>query len=1115
MHEGSLLAGALATHELVGRNAELEALHAAIFPADPDAFCCLVLSAGGGLGKTRLLREVFERLTLNPASPNPNQGSWGRPGQRVVGLDLIDLADVSLHPVVGFLREVRERFGKALMGEAVTAFARFDKAWLAYEQARDGELDFAEVTRRTNQLLEAFRLDYAALSTQMRVVWILDTLEQLYGLPPEIAAYFELLQIESRDLGQNTYSWLLDDVIRSRPARTTLLLAGRPEPSRWLKEVQAVLPADALPPIELGDFSTEETQRYLEVLCAQLARMPNLEQRALALHEATNEPHEIANLQRLTGGNPIRLALYIDLFFNAELLPEPFGDPNSTATLSPAEVEALRARLDTDLLNHLTEHLQHPEPQVLEYLSVMRRGLDPARLKMLWQPDDDSLIDQTFERLQRLSFIKVRRQTLYLHDEFYSIYQRNLANKADQPDLQQAERLRQRDIFSRLIDYSQERALGLVQEAAMVQAAISELVAEEPPSAMRKKPFKALRTFYRSTIKRLSSLSPNYLAQKRQFRDLRAERRSFRVERLHYALYNDPRSGLNNLFFRIAGQAFLANELDLDELLQSEVSSFFFGANQELNRVQTGVDPTEWQLLRFHVVYERVARWIRRLTQLLKRDTAQELARLARSRHRELVARFYPDLVPLYAQPEGALIARLFEHEWDACRCFAAIYAGGELSGPINELECLIDEFEAVLRSDGLLRTAALKDFRWRTQNLLAECMHFSGFAHATLYEFKLAEIFYRRAKQILDKTGFSTLQSDVQNGLARVLGERGNLFEALALCEEALAVRERNGFELLRGLSRNTLALINTRNNRPTRAREHAEIALTIFRQLNNPTAIGLALIQLAEARRRVWNITADEVRNEQMARHRVDSLLLADATAMLDEAERLFADRSQARMAEILIERGCLYRDWAAFFGIDQTRKIYDQARDAYRKAMEVADAHNYPKHYVSACVNLTWLYARSGDAQLAEEMAARARSRVPEEYHFTTARSVNPDAVSVTFFRELSKLHALYAQVLVPDTNREGRLRQHIFAITAMQLFSPFNPYYLDLNKRQLASFITTNFPQPAARQELGQLTQQIIAEYHLDALRGPLKRLQAEEVVAEAITQESDDLDYLMD
>lgn len=1051
------------------------------------------------LGKTRLLREAFDRLlpperANAPARPeNPNSGTWRQDGCQVIALELIDFADVALHPLSGFLREVRQRFRDALPDHA-TVFADFDRAWLAYEDARDGQQGFDIVAQRTAELRVHFEENYTALTECIRVVWILDTLEQLYSVPLEILAYLESADLDSEDLGHATYSWLLS-FIQGAPKNTSLLLAGRPTPGRWVQDVEEIAPG-GLRRQKVAEFSEEETALYLATLCEQLGRLPELADRARELREATDEEREIANLQRLTGGNPIRLALYIDLFLNADTMPASFRDPDSTAHLTEAEIVERRDKLENDLLDYLTSHLADPEPQVLNYLSVMRRGLDRQRLKVLWGTADDEAVDDAFVRLQRLSFIKVRAETLFLHDEFYSIYQRSQARLLSEE--QAIERERQRDIFQRLIDYNQERAMSLVQEIAEIQGKLQAL--RDDPS---------IADLIHSTA---------YRELKNHFRILRAERRSVRVERVHYALYNNPTYGLNNLFFRVSGQAFLANEPDLDELLQSEVSAFFFGGNQNLNRVQTGLSEEEWRLLRFQVLLERVARWARRLILHTHRLEAQQLIASASEDHQQRIARYYEDLAPLYDHEDGAFLARLFQIEWEVIRNIAIIYDGKDPTTAVWQMQEVTARLQEALSRDIALWKGR-EDLRWRMRNILAECLHYRGFLHANLYEFKVAEGLYKEANQILERTGFKILQSDVLNNLARVLGERGSLRNALNLCEQALNVRERYGFDLLRALSRNTLALINTRNARPVSALEQATTALNILRQIDNRRGIGLALIQIAEARRRIWNLRADQIREDRLSRHRIDTKLLDVVNALLNEAEEIFTNlfRTDARLIEIHIERGSLYRDWADFFGREEAEAGYRRAEELYRKAADLAAENNfrYRQHYLSACVNLAWLYAQGKQFDETRAMIDQVYAFVPEQYRFRVEGPPDPEAPNVTNFRELGKLHALRAQKLLPKEDQFSLLREHIFAITAMQLFSPFSVYYLEVDKQNLTNFLADTFRTAAERHELKSLTNKIIADYHLDALRDPLNGLQAEQLILTMADQEDDLPPYLRD
>jgi tetratricopeptide (TPR) repeat protein len=1075
MTQSTVFLGALTTHRLVGRKAELAALQKVIFPDDRRSFQCLILQARGGKGKTRLLRETYERLGME-RSTNPDHGSWATEG--VIALPLIDLGDVALQPVVGFMREVRQGFGHVLSTHKA-AFAHFDAAWLNYELARDGQVDFDTVHRRTQELLNAFESDYRALIERVRVIWVLDTLEQLFSLPPEIVTLLDEVAVGSAELEQTTYTWLLAFIARA-PLNTTLLLAGRPEPERWLADLSMAIPEEMQEPLEVADFTLQETELYVRYLYEQLAANPATQQTAIDLHEATDEADEIIHLHRLTRGNPIRLALYIDLFVNADPLPEVLRRPEQLATLSDAEVARLQEELDHDLLAYLARQLTEPEPQVLEYLSVMRRGLDQVRLSYLWDTTEDAAVARVLKSLERFSFIKRRGDTLYLHDEFYTIYQQNMVR---QPEAgQQAERARQQDVFRRLVRFCQRRTLELTQEIYKVQ----------------------------DRLATLDQNSPDYLPTKDLFRRLRAERRRVRAERVHYGLYLNPVDGLNNLYFRIAGQAFLANEQDLDELLQSEVTIFFFGPNVDYNRQQTGIDQNQWKILRFHVLHERVARWIKRLTSLGLREKAQAFAERAKELHQDLAARLYPEVEDLHNDPAGALICRLFGLEWEAFRGFAAVFTGDDLARAAAELDETISRIEEELRADrreqnGLL-SVQLPEFKWRLLNVLAESMEFAGFAYANLYDFKQAEQRYRRADRILDTTGFQTLQAEVKNDLSRVLGELGALHEALALCQEGLEVRKLYGFDYLRGLSLNTLALINTRSARPTRALVHAHEALKLFRQIGNSRGIGLALIQVAEARRRFWGLTAEELRSDPTRTSKIDRGLLREVEPLLQEAERLFSDEflSPPRLIEVRIEFGCLYRDWAGFFGLAEAQEQFDKAQELLSSAMELA-RDNYPQHFLSACVNLAWLYAYCKMPDLAVEQAAEALGKVPASHVFNREHPIDlASATNVAYFRELSKLSSLYAvELLANSDNLEALLRAHIFAVTYLQLFSRYDPYYLSVTKRQLSRLVNRLKGRAA---EVEALTAKVIGDYHLRAIEDHVGGLlQAETVIQDALNR----------
>src|SRR5436853_7650068 len=98
MIEPLLFSGALAlTDVLIGRGETLRAIEDAVRPQAGSAFHCLLLSAAGGKGKTRLLREVCWQLDATASALEPSPGrphAWA--SDQVICLPLAEAADPHL-----------------------------------------------------------------------------------------------------------------------------------------------------------------------------------------------------------------------------------------------------------------------------------------------------------------------------------------------------------------------------------------------------------------------------------------------------------------------------------------------------------------------------------------------------------------------------------------------------------------------------------------------------------------------------------------------------------------------------------------------------------------------------------------------------------------------------------------------------------------------------------------------------------------------------------------------------------------------------------------------------------------------------------------------------------
>lgn len=744
--------------------------------------------------------------------------------------------------------------------------------------------------------------------------------------------------------------------------------------------------------------------------------------------------------------------------------------------------EPLVEEVDRVLLRYLSEMVGDPVSQALEYLAVMRRGLDVERLIYIWGGDRQRA-KEALQHLLRLSFVKSRPDgTLLLHDEAYMIYQQQFVREPEEQ--RHIQRERQVQLFTRLVAFCRERASHLTQEIWKEQAKI-----EKTP---------------------VDTMKTGYLNLKQRLQEYRRERRRMHAEQVHYSLYLDPSNGFARDYFELAEQAFAASDPELDALLQSEIELFFFGLRPDLNQQQANVADDDWKLLRFAVVHDRVSRWIKRITQSSDFSNAQHLAARAVERHEALISGLYSWTHEIRETKDGSTVCELFVKEWQACGDFAALLGGEQIDTTLKRLEEVISYFEQVLtankqRSD--VSGPTHRALRQRLLNILAQCLLYAGYGYATRNDFEQALSRYRRADAILKRTKFAALHAEVQNDMSRVLSELGEANAALTMCRDALQVRTSLGFDYLIALSRNTLALIHIKNARPTPARYHAETALSLCRQLNNPRGIGLAQRQLAEAKRRIWNLTADEARGDvlKLADLTGKMNLLSEAADHISEAEYIFKEvyRERPRLIDAQIEAGCLYRDWATFLGLGPGEAHFDRAVAFLDGAIHAAK-EGYPQHYVTALVNKAWLYGHSGLGDMALRITKEVMAAMPSQYSFSKKGPLDLTTTqNVVYFRELSKLEALYA-TLVPDDHTQA-LKHLVFAVTYMQLFSQHDTWYLGQNKRALAARCNSLLDW---RQEVERIIEETITQYHLRQLQQRIGLLQAEQVMREVLTMPLD-------
>lgn len=1170
--------GAIATEVLIGRSRELDKIRRAIGRAAREEFRCVLIEADGGLGKTRLLREITARLgaRFEPDDPAPPQGPWRYPA--VLALPLIDVADPYLHTVVPFLRAVRDGLHPPEGSQRAAVdriFRAFDAATEAYDQARDGEMPFTEVAARREAVIAEFEAAYALLTRRRRVVWFIDTLEQLFRTRAEIGRLFKAAEITPPS-EQSTSSWL-QAFIGKLPARTTLVLAGRPRPQHWAADIEHLVRAaiadrggdpatsNALTRIDLSTFSEGQVGEYLAALHGQLVARPAFAHLAAYLHDnLIADPEQPAILYELTGGNPVRLAIYIDLLLNSDADLQAAHQSLAAIRAMPDRRKLqLRDDVDQSLLSYLTENLRSPEHQVIELLALMRRGLDLDRLCAIWR-SDRALAARTMRNLLRLSFVKYRWKSprhssraaapdpeeirIFLHDEFYAIYQSSFLRET--PEQLAARRIKQHQLYRSLIDFCEAQFTNRVRLIDEEEARRNTLLA-----TLRDRPGRAPDADSPAEI--LKRATPEeqaaYAGLRESLRRLRHERRQLRTESLHYELFDDPTEGFYGVFFRRSEQAFSANAVEHDAQIQSELELFFFGTTAPQNGQQTfsGQEDWEhqWRRLRFAVILQQVSSWIKRLTLYGRYAEAQRLAARAAERDKGTgVPTLYDQLTPedqawareARTDQVGQQIEQLFRLEWQANGHIAAIFEGLRVHEAITGLSEVQRRLQAVLNISALVvehppAMPGMDDVlplqaaqRERFLNVVAQCYRYIGFGYATQSQYGTARANYLAGLGVIEETGFQTLRADLTNDLSRVLGELGDLDEAQYQCQLGMAIRRARGFDYLRALSFNTMALICSRNWLPLKARVWAEEALSLFRQLDQPRGIGLALLQVAESYRRTVSLMIHE---SQLLRaghgrgrlplspaaiQRADSDLRT-AEAFLNEAEAIFVKPKPAeearppaageakqvpellRRIEVFAERAALYREWTVLRGEDATGEKYRRAMADFDEVIRLSqpegdEARDYTYFQLAAQINKAQLLHKAGKNDEAEASIGRADALIDERYRLRPgyALDVGEGAVKEVLFRELGRIATLLASIELDREGDEAEIRQYMLAITYFQLYSPYEMPYLALTRRRLATLLHHLDELRPQRVDAAGIARKLKEEFQLYAVEPYLMR-----------------------
>jgi len=546
------------TERMINRIEELETLGAAIFDPGSDNRVAII-EGEGGLGKTRLLQEVRRRAGSRSSSAgskknDPKIESWGNNEEIVISNSLLDFADVGLHTFLHFIRELRKSFTSEQQPEV--DFSSYDRARAYHQRKLDEQADFLTIREAAQAAENSFFDDYNRIAEQKRLVWLLDTAEQLTFMGADWL--FEEGLLTPKDLSFNTQQRLLTLLEAGEISNTTIILAGRRrEAKRYFdalkdKEKQTAGNYRAIP-LKLTNFNQEDTRAYLAELAENWSEQAPGSEVTEYLQFIIEDTDRADVLWLYTGGQPVRLALYIDVLAEGEKEPEALqssvaeakasvGWNETTKTADNEKIEAIQFKIEDEFIKLIFSKADELRPQILRILAQAHRGLNEHELHYIldaepvadiaaWEENSARLeeIRQALAEMRSFSFVKTRPGgSLILQDEMYRIYDEHAANDEEtRKDEIQARRA----LYRHLLTFIEKDIVELVKQKARY-------LAEDERSLRWESPARALSMRFRF-------LTDEDLEARSR---LNERIRQAHLEKLHYLLRLDPNEAFNDTY---------------------------------------------------------------------------------------------------------------------------------------------------------------------------------------------------------------------------------------------------------------------------------------------------------------------------------------------------------------------------------------------------------------------------------------------------------------------------------------------------------------------------------------------------------------------------------------
>ncbi len=661
----------------------------------------------------------------------------------------------------------------------------------------------------------------------------------------------------------------------------------------------------------------------------------------------------------LTGGRPITLALIIDYYL-------------ATARLLP-EVKITADEADALSKEEVDVRRERVKGEVVRLLRETGRGADETIINLAWAPMgmDAELLsrvsgmtsDKAADVLKMLANPRSGLSFIKVRQPDSRVFLHDEMYALMQEHVLETMPKRARGVYQAIIEYYSEKILA--QETR-----VRELLVKQ----------------HSSTTSSGRSTDAQELAAALGLLD------DLRVEEVFYRLRLNPLSGFHQ-YAEYAQAAVTSRNDSLDMQLRDQIFAFVqdnFKGQSELGGLRRDV-----------IERDSALRWGWRAVYAHELDEAKALIHHMRE--------VDPDFLGTDAD------ASLAWAELDIIEGWADAFLGKEHPPAEKSLR------KALYVLQHLVTDSEFEDRQRKV--LLAQAYFALGYLLRAQGRYQAAAENYRSALPLWRELKREADHAEVLNNLGFAQAEAGKFLRALRYTQDGLDMRVKLSYRYPIALSLNTLGLVEVKNDQPHRGRVHCEQALAIFRDLEMPRGIGLALTALAEAHRR-----RAELENLYSVEQRIADL--SEASKHAQQAVDIFRRQvsEPLRLVDALIELGCAYRNWALLIspteaGHDLIREgLISRAKTALEEAAEAAGS-TFNSRQVDAFVNLASLYYRAGcEDERVEESLRSAEAVIPQGYCIFEGKGLPHVEDPITpLWVQLSKIHTLRGEMAMRDYNK----------------------------------------------------------------------------------------------